>query len=178
MSSGAAAARRKFYVGEMKRKIALVTGGNRGLGPPGRGRSGPARRRARPSMSRRAKPSFDVEMPPPLNLPPAAPSADRFAVLLGGQQQPAAHSSTATAQPAIQPAVIASSTSPAVPTPELAQQRRGARTHERKRDGARLRRLHVRLPVDLERQLKRYCVDHERAAGDVVVDALNAYLRK
>ena len=117
-------------------------------------------------MSRKEKPSFEVEMPPPIEMPPPpAPSADRFALLVGGGQ-----SATALAhQPAKQ-------RPPAAPVEELAQERRGARTHARKRDGATLRRLHVRLPLELERQLKRYCVDRERAAGDVVVDALRAFL--
>ncbi|MCU1276609.1 MAG: hypothetical protein JWM53_155 [bacterium] len=115
-------------------------------------------------MSRKEKPQFEVEMPPAIDLPPpAAPSADRFALLVGGQSAAAAQQ-PARSRPA------------AGGVEELAQERRGARTHARKRDGATLRRLHVRLPLELERQLKRYCVDRERAAGDVVVDALRVYL--
>lgn len=118
-------------------------------------------------MSRKEKPSFEVEMPPPIDMPPPpAPSADRFALLVGG----GGHSATAPAQSPVKSLPVAA------PADELAQERRGARTHARKRDGATLRRLHVRLPLELERQLKRYCVDRERAAGDVVVDALRAYL--
>lgn len=122
-------------------------------------------------MSRKDKPSFDVEAPPPIDLPPPpAPSADRFAVLVGGGQSAAAPAPAPQAQP------MRTRPTAAIAAAALAQERRGARTHERKRDGATLRRLHVRLPLDLERQLKRYCVDRERAAGDVVVDALRAYL--
>jgi hypothetical protein len=160
----------------------------------------------------KSKPSFSVELPPPIQLPPPpASSADRLAVLLGGAQpaQP-------PAPPALQPPVVGSPAAPSVlepmpaimalpddtagelePAKSLIEQEvkptrtpkrkpRAAnfepapaiRTHVRKRDGAELRRLHLRLPVDLARQLDFYCVENDRpVAGDVVIEALRQFLQ-
>jgi hypothetical protein len=62
----------------------------------------------------------------------------------------------------------------------FAQERKSAdaqrRQFTRARDGAELRRLHVRIPVELERRLKEHCVRAERSAGAVVIEALTKVL--
>ena len=53
----------------------------------------------------------------------------------------------------------------------------GRREFLRERDGEQLRRLHVRVPAELERRLKLYCVENEISAGDLIVEALTKLLR-
>lgn len=47
----------------------------------------------------------------------------------------------------------------------------------RQRDGAELRRIHPWIPKQTERALARFCVKHERDAGEVVAKALAAFIR-
>ena len=163
-------------------------------------------------MSRKERPTFDVESPPAIvNLPPPAPSADRLAALLG--KDAAANAAASVSAPESRPSAVVSSGAaadeakqalidPASPTPipgapaprtlragSAATSRQaergespkpvptGARTHERKRDGAHLRRVHVRMPLAMERKLKLLAVQRETAVGELVVEALEAYYK-
>jgi hypothetical protein len=51
------------------------------------------------------------------------------------------------------------------------------REFSRQRDGAQLRRLHVRIPAELERALAVYCAQSDRSAGEVVTVALVSFLK-
>jgi hypothetical protein len=142
-------------------------------------------------MANRNKPSFGVDLPPPIETKFAVlRSVNTPQVVAAVESVPEASTAelTAPVEPVAAPAEPVLEAVPDMPRPApgkkpskaatktLEPSASAPRTHTRKRDGALLRRLQVRLPVDLRRKLNRYCVDREIPAGDVVIQALVAFL--
>jgi hypothetical protein len=106
----------------------------------------------------KAKPQIAVQRPPD-RLP------DDDAWVTGGVAQKRKGANPETRQTAL------------VPVPHDGGSSGARREFSRQRDGAQLRRLHVRIPAELERALAIYCAQSDRSAGEVVTVALTAFLK-